>query len=143
MRGDGSEFPIELTVARIDASGAPLFTAYLRDITDRRAAEQELRATHSRLESIAAEQTALRHVARPPWWPRARSRARCSTPSANRQGCCLEPPASTWPTSRRMPTASRWQGGACTMHTYPRAPGCRLMVKPSTASFGARVGRPG
>src|SRR4051794_16258770 len=68
----------------------------------------------------------------PPWWPRARSRARCSTPSANRQGCCLEPPASTWPTSRRMPTASRWQGGACTMHTYPRAPGCRLMVKPST-----------
>src|SRR3954454_21831033 len=79
----------------------------------------------------------------PPWWPRARSRARCSTPSANRQGCCSEPPASTWPTSRRMPAASRWQGGACTVHTYPRAPGCRLMVKPSTGSFGARVGRRG
>src|SRR3954447_13891076 len=76
----------------------------------------------------------------PPWWPRARSRARCSTPSANRQGCCSEPPASTWPTSRRMPTASRWQGGACTMHTYPRAPGCRLMVKPST--IVRRTGRP-
>jgi PAS domain S-box-containing protein len=63
MRGDGSEFPVELTVTRIDAPGAPLFTAYLRDITDRRTAEQELRAAHSRLQSIAAEQTALRHVA--------------------------------------------------------------------------------
>jgi PAS domain S-box-containing protein len=63
MRSDGSEFPVELTVTRIDAQGAPSFTAYLRDITDRLTAEQELRAAHSRLEAIAAEQAALRHVA--------------------------------------------------------------------------------
>ncbi len=63
MRSDGSEFPVELAVTRIDAQGAPSFTAYLRDITDRLTAEQELRAAHSRLEAIAVEQAALRHVA--------------------------------------------------------------------------------
>ena len=63
IRRGGSEFPIELTVTRIDADGVPSFTAYLRDITERLAAEAQLRAAHSRLESIAAEQTALRQVA--------------------------------------------------------------------------------
>jgi PAS domain S-box-containing protein len=63
MRRDGSEFPIELTVTRIDGPEAPSFTAYLRDITDRVTAERELRAVHGQLESIAAEQTALRRVA--------------------------------------------------------------------------------
>ena len=39
QRADGSEFPVELTIARID--GAPLlFACHLRDITDRREREQ-------------------------------------------------------------------------------------------------------
>ena len=63
MRSDRSEFPVELTVTRIEGPSGPSFTAYLRDIGDRLAGEQELRAAHRRLEVLAAEQMALRYVA--------------------------------------------------------------------------------
>ncbi|HEX9124189.1 MAG TPA: PAS domain S-box protein [Actinomycetota bacterium] len=52
LRGGGTEFPLELSVARVDLPGPALFTATLRDITDRRRAE-ELRA-----ELLANERTA-------------------------------------------------------------------------------------
>jgi PAS domain S-box-containing protein len=42
VRCDGAEFPIELSVTRISGDGPPMFTAYLRDITDRKLAEQAL-----------------------------------------------------------------------------------------------------
>jgi PAS domain S-box-containing protein len=53
MRADGTEFPVELTITRIDASSEPLFTGYLRDITDRRQAEAELRSSRQRLVETA------------------------------------------------------------------------------------------
>jgi PAS domain S-box-containing protein len=40
MRRDGSEFPCELTVTQISVTNPPLFTGYLRDITERKRAEQ-------------------------------------------------------------------------------------------------------
>src|SRR5438093_792910 len=40
LRADGSEFPIELTVTRVDLPGPGLFTGYIRDITDRRRTEE-------------------------------------------------------------------------------------------------------
>ena len=40
MRSDQSEFTVELAITRIAGSGAPLFTAYLRDISDRIRADQ-------------------------------------------------------------------------------------------------------
>jgi PAS domain S-box-containing protein len=40
LRADGTEFPIELTVTRVDLSGPALFTGYVRDITDRRRTEE-------------------------------------------------------------------------------------------------------
>ena len=40
MRSDGTEFPVELTITRIALPGPPTFTGYLRDITDRKRAEQ-------------------------------------------------------------------------------------------------------
>jgi PAS domain S-box-containing protein len=43
MRADSSEFPVELTITRIDSQKPPLFTAYLRDITERKRAEGALR----------------------------------------------------------------------------------------------------
>jgi PAS domain S-box-containing protein len=49
MRADGSEFPVELTVTRVPLDGPPTFTAYLRDITDRRRAELELRDSRARV----------------------------------------------------------------------------------------------
>src|SRR2546430_3199672 len=41
MRADGTEFPVELTITRVDLPGPPLFTGYVRDITDRKAVEDE------------------------------------------------------------------------------------------------------
>ena len=39
MRADGSEFPVELALARIPLDGPPSFTGYMRDITERRLSE--------------------------------------------------------------------------------------------------------
>jgi PAS domain S-box-containing protein len=43
VRSDGTELPVELTVTRILADDPPLFTAHLRDITDRKQLENQLR----------------------------------------------------------------------------------------------------
>ena len=50
---NGAEFPVELTITRIGLPGAPTFTGYLRDITDRKRAESELRASRARLVEVA------------------------------------------------------------------------------------------
>jgi PAS domain S-box-containing protein len=62
-RADGSEFPAELTVTRADLAGAPAFVGYVRDITDRQRAEEDLDAARQRLKVVADEQAALRRVA--------------------------------------------------------------------------------
>ena len=43
LRADGTEFPVELAVTRIDVEGPPMFTAHVRDLTDVRRVEAELR----------------------------------------------------------------------------------------------------
>jgi PAS domain S-box-containing protein len=53
LHKNGAEFPVELTITRIGLPGAPTFTGYLRDITDRRQAEDELRASRARLVEVA------------------------------------------------------------------------------------------
>jgi PAS domain S-box-containing protein len=52
VRADGAEFPVELSVTRIPAEGAALFTAYLRDITERNRAEEQLRESEARFRSL-------------------------------------------------------------------------------------------
>jgi signal transduction histidine kinase len=42
-RADGIEFPCELAISRIPLDGPPSFTGYLRDITERKQSEEELR----------------------------------------------------------------------------------------------------
>jgi PAS domain S-box-containing protein len=49
LRADGTEFPVELTVTRIPVDGPPQFTAYLRDITERKVADDKLRELAARL----------------------------------------------------------------------------------------------
>ncbi len=42
MRADGTEFPVEVTITRIGAEEPPMFAGYLRDLSERKRAEQEL-----------------------------------------------------------------------------------------------------
>jgi signal transduction histidine kinase len=56
MRSDGSEFPVELAITRIPLPGSPIFTGYLRDITERKQSEQELRASRARIVQATDEE---------------------------------------------------------------------------------------
>jgi|GEM_PF-1325139 len=49
LRADGSEFSVELAITPIEGEEKPLFTGHLRDITERKRAEHELRETAARL----------------------------------------------------------------------------------------------
>jgi PAS domain S-box-containing protein len=51
VRSDGAEFPLELTVARIGADSRAVITGFARDITERRALEEQLRQSQ-KLEAI-------------------------------------------------------------------------------------------
>ncbi|MCG3117772.1 MAG: PAS domain S-box protein [Candidatus Manganitrophus sp. SA1] len=53
VRVDGTEFPVELAVVRISSDGAPIFTGYLRDITKRKQAEEELKESERRFRQLA------------------------------------------------------------------------------------------
>jgi PAS domain S-box-containing protein len=43
LRADGAEFPIELSVTRIEMDGPPMFTVFIHDISQRRRAEEQIR----------------------------------------------------------------------------------------------------
>ncbi|MDQ1604825.1 MAG: two-component system, cell cycle sensor histidine kinase and response regulator CckA [Actinomycetota bacterium] len=49
LRRDGSRFPVEVTITRVDIPGAPVFTGYLRDLTARAAAAADARRLEDRL----------------------------------------------------------------------------------------------
>jgi PAS domain S-box-containing protein len=63
VRADGSEFPVELAITRIPLEGPPSFTGYLRDITERKRAERELR----RSEAFLAEAQHLSRIGSFSW----------------------------------------------------------------------------
>jgi PAS domain S-box-containing protein len=63
VRADGSEFPTELAITRIPLDGPPSFTGYLRDITERKQSEEELR----RSEAFLAEAQQLSRVGSFSW----------------------------------------------------------------------------
>jgi PAS domain S-box-containing protein len=63
VRADGSEFPTELAITRIPLDGPPSFTGYMRDITERKRSEEELR----RSEAFLAEGQQLSRVGSFSW----------------------------------------------------------------------------
>jgi len=51
-RADGTEFPAEITLTLVPVAGATLFTAYVRDITERKRIEQYRNARHGATQAL-------------------------------------------------------------------------------------------
>ncbi|MEV4512158.1 PAS domain S-box protein [Dactylosporangium sp. NPDC049525] len=49
MRADGTEFPVELTITRVAVEGRPVFSGYLRDLSDQHRVAEELKASRRRV----------------------------------------------------------------------------------------------
>ncbi len=54
LRADGTEFPAELAISRIALDGPPVFTAYLRDVSDRKR-DEAAAGERARLAELGAE----------------------------------------------------------------------------------------
>ena len=52
MRSDGSEFPMELTISALSRNGKYIFSAYARDISERKQTEGQLRKAAQRFSSV-------------------------------------------------------------------------------------------
>jgi diguanylate cyclase (GGDEF)-like protein/PAS domain S-box-containing protein len=63
MRRDGSIFPVELAISRVNVPGTPVFTAYLRDISDRVESDRQLRAAEERYRSLVESLPAVVYLA--------------------------------------------------------------------------------
>jgi PAS domain S-box-containing protein len=64
LRANGEEFPVELAVVRVPNSDPPLFTAFLRDLTEQRRLEQRRSAVYNLAEALA-EAESLDDAAQP------------------------------------------------------------------------------
>jgi PAS domain S-box-containing protein len=64
VRADGTEFPIESTISQTLIEGKPQLTAVLRDITQRRRAEENLREMNRQLRSLSASLQQVREQER-------------------------------------------------------------------------------
>lgn len=63
MRADGMEFPVELTITRLDLPGPPTFTGFVRDLSEQKRVERELRIRVAQL----AEAHLLANIGRGEW----------------------------------------------------------------------------
>src|SRR5206468_737254 len=64
MRAYGKEFTVELTINKVNLDGPPLFTGFVRDITDRKRAEKQLRDSREQLRALAAYLQSVREEER-------------------------------------------------------------------------------
>jgi diguanylate cyclase (GGDEF)-like protein/PAS domain S-box-containing protein len=62
MRSDGSIFPAELAISRVDIPGPPLFTACIRDVSERRHAEDLLAAAEFRYRTLVEQLPLISYV---------------------------------------------------------------------------------
>ena len=73
LRRDGERFPVELSISPLPGSGRSLFVGFIRDITERQAAEEKLRTAKEAAESASRSKdnfvAALSHELRTPLTP--------------------------------------------------------------------------
>ena len=62
MRSDGTEFPAELAISRVDVPGAPVFTACIRDISERTHTEERLRTAEFRYRTLVEQLPFISYV---------------------------------------------------------------------------------
>lgn len=56
LRADGQEFPIEAAISQVHVDGQRLYTVILRDVTESRQLQAELKASHADLERLVGAQ---------------------------------------------------------------------------------------
>ena len=59
LRADGTEFPAELAIVPVSGAQPPLFTAFLRDITERKQSEEALQGSEARFRAAVAAVSSL------------------------------------------------------------------------------------
>jgi PAS domain S-box-containing protein/diguanylate cyclase (GGDEF)-like protein len=59
IRADGTEFPVEIAITAIRSGRTPLFTGFIRDLTERKRAEEAQRADQARLRESEARHRAM------------------------------------------------------------------------------------
>jgi PAS domain S-box-containing protein len=64
LRRDGSEIPLELAITPIRAGNQWMFSAFIRDLTERKRAEEALRATETRLAQVISASVAVIYATR-------------------------------------------------------------------------------
>jgi diguanylate cyclase (GGDEF)-like protein/PAS domain S-box-containing protein len=62
MRSDGTEFPAELAISRVDVPGPPVFTACIRDIGERTHTEERLRTAEFRYRTLVEQLPFISYV---------------------------------------------------------------------------------
>ena len=62
MRSDGTEFPAELAISRVEVPGPPVFTACIRDISERTNTEERLRTAEFRYRTLVEQLPFISYV---------------------------------------------------------------------------------